>query len=155
MSSNSFILKGTDGGVGNGYWTNEGTSVGTLTLANGINFRFETFANYPKLVRVSLTGTYTLSTSGAGQVGINCTIPLSALPSWARPARAVPPATAFNSSVGGGFAIDYPSAADLIYFNCNISSDATNMLITCRATATAAVGALVANVSTLCTYIST
>lgn len=151
MPSNSFILKGTTPNAGNGYWTASGGTVGSLTLASGVNFMFESFADRPGQVRLTFKGTWSMSSSAAGIMVFNCIIPLSVLPVWARPMK-VTAGSVYGGSVGVGGFLGTPIPGQLT--TTNVASDSTNMLITVYGQATAASGSVSMPVSTTMTYLS-
>lgn len=148
MSSNTFQLAGTAGGAGNGWGA--ATGVGTMTLGNAVNFVWEAFANYPKLVRVTLSGTYTIAASGAGALTLTYTIPLTSLPTWARPAAPTSPAT-INTSVGG--ASGFPTSIAVAWYSVNVTNNGTSMIISVSGQASALVAAISQNAACVLTYI--
>lgn len=93
MSADTLILPGSSA-----TWT--GT---TFTFQNATNpsFIFESFANYPKLVRltVSLPSTFTATTT-SGVSSLSCVIPIASLPSWAQPASVTGSVTSTNTTGG-------------------------------------------------------
>lgn len=132
MSSNSFILAGSAGGAGNGYWTNEAGSALTVSNANGLNFSFESFANYPKLIRLTITGTITGVVAAAGDANIVCTIPLSALKSWLKPSTG-PSQLGYSASTSLAGASSFPCFQDgpnpTDRLALTISADSTNLYL--------------------------
>lgn len=132
MSANTLQILGTAGGAGNGYWTIPAGSVATLTNANGINFLFETFANYPKLVRLTLSGTSTLGSSAAGVLTLLATIPAAQIPRWALP-PVVGNAAGLATNTFGSIAL--PSAlATTALPRISLSNDLANVLFLITAT---------------------
>lgn len=124
-SNNSFILPGTKGGAGNGYWSEGGGSVVSITNGNQMNFLFETFANQPGEVKLTVTGTSTQVAATAGQGSINCIIPLSDIPSWAYPQLGPSDVSVYNKTVGGS--LNNAFASGCLAFT--VSRDTGNMLL--------------------------
>lgn len=86
MSANSKIIGGAAAGV-----VTTGTGVCTVTVPAPTVYRFETFANLAKVVRLTTHVKFTAALSGAGAYGVNITIPANLIPAWAMPQA--PPAS--------------------------------------------------------------
>lgn len=132
MSANSFILAGSTGGTANGYWT--GTGVTQIGGMNAVNFTFEQFVNYPKLTRLTLTGTGSMGASALGNFSATATIPLSTFASqpWLIPASVGTSrlfATAGNWTALGSQAMGEATA----------SADGTNLYVNLQAATSAAI----------------
>lgn len=87
MASNVWLINGAalaGLGGGAGWSAQAGSAGGTMTDLNGLNFSFETYANYPKLCTLTVSGTCTMESTGPGQMTYNCVIPNAQLPIWGR-----------------------------------------------------------------------
>lgn len=102
-------------------------TAGTLTNTDTVNFRWETHSSTAKQVRLTLTGQFSVTVTGAGWLAYNVTIPFTQLPKWARPQDG---GSVAAGSVGGG---TIPCALIGAPFSCSISADASQMRIAIRA----------------------
>lgn len=139
MSSNSFQISGSALALlpSSGWSSDTTNSGGTLTNLTGINFLFETFSNYPKLVRLTIKGNFDLTTTAAGHMNYNCYFQHANLPKWAWPAS-VPGVTASNTEGSTAFNInDFASPVIL-----TIGDDGSQSFIGLKTTPYGALGPL-------------
>lgn len=102
MSNNSIELKNADVVAAGGGWEAKATNTTTLGSTNGLTYRFETFSNMPKLVRLTIIGTLLITATASGVVSYGLTIPPSILPSWAQPSLGTS-GTSIYPSIGVGY----------------------------------------------------
>lgn len=124
MASDTFVLAGTQGGSGNGYWSPAGGAVLTPTGMNAVNFVFEKLAGGN--VRLTIFGTYSVAAASAGYAKLNCILPLTVLPAWAWP-RLSAVGSVFNQSVALGGSFVTPNFLNLAPA---VAQDGNNMLLT-------------------------
>lgn len=98
MSNNALQLKTSDVTDAGGGWTAESSNTATLSTS-GMSYRFETFSNYSRLVRFTLTGLLIITASGSGVVNYSLVVPPGLLPSWAQPGIGY---------IGGGTSVSIP-----------------------------------------------
>lgn len=147
MSANTFQLAGTAGGAGNGYWLGGGSL--TLTLANTINFTFETIPNSTAgKKRLTIEGTWTQASAALGFGTVLATIPIATIPVWARPSFVhATQQAALTSCSSDGFVMLAQTYAPI-----SLSRDATFVYLSARTYIDAPTGPSASTVRTIIEY---